>query len=145
MRYYLSLWVSNKSRKINSKLNHLQERSLTIFYNDYISSFQDLLKKGNSFKTHHKNVQSFAIELFKVEKGIANPILYDIFPLRPMDYNVRSQTNFSVSSVNITHFDLNSLQYFASKAWNMLPLELKNLNDVAIIKSENRLMGTKAM
>ena len=62
-----------------------------------------------------------------------------------MDYNLRSQTDFSVSSVNITQFDLNSLQYFASKVWNMLPLELKNLNDVAIFKSENRLMGTKAM
>ena len=145
MRYYLSLSVSNKSKKINSKLNHLQEPSLRIFYNDYISSFQDLLKKDNSFKIHHKNVQSFAIEHFKVEKGIANPILYDIFPLRPMDYNLRSQTDFSVSSVNITHFDLNSLQYFTSKVWNMLLLELKNLNDVAIFKSENRLMGTKAM
>ena len=37
---------------------------------------------------------------------------------------------FSVSSVNTTHFSLNSLRYFASKVWNIVQLELKNLNDV---------------
>ena len=79
--YYLLICMFH-SRKVNSKINHLQERSLRIVYNDYITSFEDLLKKDNSFKIHHKTIQSLAIELFKVEKGIANPILCDIFPLR---------------------------------------------------------------
>ena len=71
--YCLLIWMLH-SRKVNSKINHLQERSLRIIYNDYITSFEDLLKKDNSFKIHHKNIQSLAIEFFKVEKGIANPI-----------------------------------------------------------------------
>ena len=73
------------SRKVNSKINHLQERSLIMVYSDYITSFEDLLKKNNSFKTHHKNIQSLAIEHFKAKKGIADPILCDIFPLRSID------------------------------------------------------------
>ena len=95
-------------------------------------------KKDNSCEIHHKNIQSIAIELFKVEKGIANPILFDIFPLRSIDYNLRSQTDFSVSSVNTIHFGLNFPRYFASKVWNIVPFELKNLNDVEIFKSEIR-------
>ena len=68
------IWMFH-SRKVNSEINHLQERSLRIVYNDYITSFEDLLKKDNSFKIHWKNIQSLAIEPFKVKKGIANPIL----------------------------------------------------------------------
>ena len=46
---------------------------------DYTISFEDLLKKDNSFKIYHINIQSLAIDLLKVEKGITNPILCDIF------------------------------------------------------------------
>ena len=101
------------SSRVNSKINQLQKRSLKIVYNSYITSFEDLQKKDNSFKNRHKNIQSLARELFKVEKGIANSILYDIFPLRSIDYYLRSQIYFSVSSANINHFGLNSVQYFA--------------------------------
>ena len=114
------IWMFH-SRKLNSKINHLQERSLRSFYNDYITSFENLLKKDISFKIHHENIQSLAIELFKFRKGIANPILCNIFPLRSIDYNLRSQPDFFISSVNTTHFGLNSLRYFASKVWNMVP------------------------
>ena len=55
-----------------------------------------------------------------------------------MDYKLRSQVVFFVSFVNTTNFRLNSLRYFASKVWNIFPLELKNLNDVEMFKSEIR-------
>ena len=80
------------------------ERPLRIVYNDYITSFENLLKKNNSFKIHHKNIQLLAVELFKVEKRISNPILCDIFPLRLIDYKLRSQTDFSLSSINTCSF-----------------------------------------
>ena len=97
------------SKKVNSKINHLQERSLRIFDNDYITSFKDLLKKDNYFKIHHKNIQSLTIKLFKVEKEIVNPNLFNnIFPLRSIDYNLWPQTAFSASSINTTHFVSNS-------------------------------------
>ena len=75
------------SRKLNSKINYLQERSLRLVCNNYICSFEDLLKKDNSFKIHHKNILLLArnsepLELFKVENGIANPILCGTFLLR---------------------------------------------------------------
>ena len=125
------VWMSH-SGKVYSKINHLQEQFLSIIYNDYITQLKDLLKKDNSFRIHHKNIQLSAIELFEVEKGIDNPVLCNIiFPLRSIDYNLRPQATFSVSSVNTTHFGLNSFQYFASTIWNMVllfNLKLKNGN-----------------
>ena len=44
----------------------------------------------------------------------------------------------SLTSYSTTHFGLNSLRYSASKVWNMVLLELKNLNDVEIFKFEIR-------
>ena len=49
------IWMFH-SRKVNSKINHLQERSLRIVYNDYITSFEDLLKEDTSFKIHQKTI-----------------------------------------------------------------------------------------
>ena len=43
------------------------------------------------------------------------------FQTRKINYNVRSQTEFASNYVNTKTFDLNSLRYSASKAWNMIP------------------------
>ena len=56
--------------------------------------------------------------------------------MRYLDYNLRSQIDFSLSSLHTTDFGLNSLLYFAPKVWNMVPLELKILSDVEIFKFE---------
>ena len=87
------IWIFH-SREVNSKINHLQERSLRIVYNCYITSFEDLLKKNKNFNVHHQHIQSLAIELFKFEKGITRPILCGIFSLRSIEYDLRSQTDF---------------------------------------------------
>ena len=51
-------------RKVNREINHLQEISSRIVYDDYPSSFKDLLRKDNSFKIYHMNIQSLVIEVF---------------------------------------------------------------------------------
>ena len=43
-------------RSSNTQANHLHERALRIVYNDNESTFEDLLKKGNSVSIHHKNI-----------------------------------------------------------------------------------------
>ena len=64
-------------RKVNRKINHLHESSLRIVYKDYTSSFGDLLRQDISVIVHHRNIQSLAIELFKVNQFQANvPFLY---------------------------------------------------------------------
>ena len=68
------VWMFH-SRGLNNKINSLHERALRITYGVRSSSFEDLLKKGNSVSIHHWNIQALATELFKVENNIAPEIM----------------------------------------------------------------------
>ena len=67
------------SRQMNRKINHIHERALRLVYDDYESSFDDLLIKDNSVSIHHRNIQYVAIEMYKVMNNLAPPIMKEIF------------------------------------------------------------------
>ena len=64
--------------------------------------------------------------------------MYDIFQTRKINHNLRSQTDFPSICENTNKFGLNSLRYFASKVWSMVPLEIKNSESVEIFKTKIR-------
>ena len=51
-------------------------------------------------------------------------------------FKSRSKTDFLRNTVNTTKFGLNSLRHFASKVWNMIPIEIKNSSTVETFKSK---------
>ena len=110
------IWMFH-SKGGNNKIKHLHERSLRIVYKDNISFFEDLFKKDRLFTIHQRNIQSLAIELSRVKGNLSNNIMYDIFQTRKINYNLRSQKDLVF---------VNSLRYFPSKIWSMVPLEIKN-------------------
>ena len=103
------------STGVNNKINHLHERALRIIYKDNSSSFENLLEKDGSCSIHHRNIQSLAIELFKIKTNVSNDIIYDIFNTREIKYNLRSQTDFSGHCVNTNKFGINSLKFLRLK------------------------------
>ena len=84
--YWPLVWMFH-SRTVNKKIDHLHEMSLQIFYKDYISSFEDLLKRDKSVTIHHRNIQSLAKELFKVMQNLSSSVLCNIFQTRSISYN----------------------------------------------------------
>ena len=118
------------SRKLNAKINHIHERALRIVYKDNNSSFKELLRKDKSFCIHHRNIQSLAIELFKVKNNLSNRIMCDIFETRNFNNNLRSQTDFLRTRVNTSSFGLNSLNYLATKIWDIVPCDIKSTENL---------------
>ena len=60
----------------------------------------------------------------------------NILQTRTLTCNVRSQTDFARSFVNTSRFGLNSVSYFASKVWNILPSDIKNASNLHIFKNK---------
>ena len=68
-KYYSLIWMFC-SRKSNNKINRLHERSLRIVYNDYSSSFDELLSRDHSVLFHYQNIHRLAIEIYKVANDL---------------------------------------------------------------------------
>ena len=65
---YCPLVWMNHRRTLNNHMNGLHKRALSLAYNDFSSSFSELLEKNKSVTIHHHNFQTAAYEIFKVKK-----------------------------------------------------------------------------
>ena len=72
------VWMCH-SRKLNNKINRLQERALRIVYNDKSSTFYQLLEKDKSVTIHARNLQYLETEIFKVKIGISPIVVTKMF------------------------------------------------------------------
>ena len=77
------------SRRLNNRINHIHERTLRIIYQDYNSSFKELLRKDSSLTIHQRNLKMLVTEMFKVEIGYAPDIIKEIFEIDNRNYNFR--------------------------------------------------------
>ena len=53
------------SRRLNKRIDHIHERTLRIIYQDYNSSFKELLRKDSSLTIHQRNLKLLVTEMFK--------------------------------------------------------------------------------
>ena len=60
-------------------VNRLHGRCLHIVFSDNRSSIEDLLDKDKSVSVHFKNLETLALEMFKVAKNLSAPIVSEIF------------------------------------------------------------------
>ena len=106
-------------RRANSKINHIHERAPRIVYKNNVLLFEELVELDKSFKIHHRNVQSLAIELFEIKNNLSGIIMNNIFQPRAVRYNLSSQIDFPRPNVNSEHFGISSLRYMAVKVCDM--------------------------
>lgn len=122
---------------LNNKINRLHERCLRIVYNDKQSSFEELLNKDSSVSIHHRNIQSLAIEMYKVASGISPELLNEVFQLRGENhYNLRHTSQFIIPPVNTVFNGSESAFYLGPKILELIPSEVKQIGSLAGFKKE---------
>ena len=88
------VWALNRW-KLNERINHTHKRALRVVYMDFKSSFHDFLTAGNSLNIHHKNLQKFVTEVFKVKNSLS-PKLMNVFEFFEKPYSLQTNFEFQV-------------------------------------------------
>ena len=113
------------SRKLNNRINKIHERSLRLVYEDRASSFEELLIKDNCFTIHERNIQTLAIELYKVVNRISPELMSKVFPLKET-VKYCTKNIFATRNVHTVKYGTESLAHLGPKVWAIIPSELKN-------------------
>ena len=128
------------SRKMNKKINHMHERALRLVYNDYSSSFEELLSKDKSLSFHHRNIHQVAIEVYKSINGLSPPFMSEIFTHHDT-LGTRSGDKLVRPNINTVNKGDRSLNSFGPIVWNtMLPEQLKSCANLATFKHSLRFI-----
>ena len=96
-----------------------------------------MLEKDASNSIHHRNLQVFATEIYKVRKGLSPAIKTELFEHKEENYyNLRNNAEFAISAIRTVYHGSESISYLGPKIWNILPDRLKNANSLETFKSE---------
>ena len=71
-------------------INRVHERAFKVILSDDLSDFKSLLQNNRNIRSHHENIQSLMIEMFKTKNELAPPIMDSMFERRNEPYNLRN-------------------------------------------------------
>ena len=77
----------------NNRINKLLERTLRFAYDDYKTSFSDLLAKDGSFTVHHIYIQTLLLAMHKTKHNLSQSCLKDLFSAVNGNYNTEIETS----------------------------------------------------
>ena len=84
------------------KMEKVQERALRIVYEDFSSSYEDLLQKTGLPSLHIRRMRIMAIEFFKILNEMCPPVLSNLVQKRSSSYNFRYTNILQVPTVKTT-------------------------------------------
>ena len=91
-------------------------------------TIKELLEKDDSVSVHIRNVQTLAIEMYKVVNGGSPEIMKEIFRIREENgYNLRHQNTFTHPIVNSVYNGTETVSFLGPKIWELIPTEIKEL------------------
>ena len=136
LSYCPLVWTFHK-RNINTRINNLHFRALRMVYREETSTFEELLERDGSVTIHQRNLQFLAIEMFKVEKGLAPIFMNEIFPKNKNkgSENVSSNTRANAIFYNSSHpktvnYRLDTLRCLGPKIWQLVPREIREITSL---------------
>ncbi len=102
-----------------------QERALRFVYKDYVSTYKELLAKGNHSMFYINRIRIIVTELYKALNELSPKYLQDMIEKCDCDYNLRASSLLTKPKCNNVSYGLNSSRYMGPKIWNSLTNYIK--------------------
>ena len=112
-------------KKHGHKLEKLQERALRFVFNDFTSTYSDLLNKSGKKELTVILIRSIAEQVYKVLNDKAKPIDPSFFKRTTSPYSLRYQNKLMLPSFKTIKYGKYSFKYMGAFIWNSLPEETK--------------------
>ena len=96
---------------VNNELNRTHKRALRILFNDYTSTFNELLHRGNECTIHQKNLLKLMLEVYNSLIQQNPSILWDVFHEKDNNYNLRSRNLLMLPRTKTTTYGNDSLSF----------------------------------
>ena len=116
------------------KIEKVQERALRFTFNDFESTYDELLQRANLHTLETDRVRKMMSEISKAVNLQAPKFMSDLFTLRESTYDLRGKHKLIVPCVKTTTYGLHSLSYYGPKIWNKLPDPLCDCQDTDKLK-----------
>ena len=88
----------------------------------------------NFVSTYHRKLQDLATKRFKIQRNLSQDILREKFVPKISLYNLRRDNTFEIRHVYSVSHSTKSQSYPCPKIWNLLALELKQLESLEVFK-----------
>ena len=91
-------------------------------YDDFKSTYEELLNKSNIPFLHIKRIRTMAVDTFRILNNMSPPVLSDLVRIWDCSsYNFRYQNVLQVPQVRTTKYGKKSFRLAAAVLWNSFP------------------------
>ena len=118
--YCPNIWLFH-GKVTNKLINRIQKRALRAVYNDFDSSFDDLLQKGDHQTLHQINLKQLIVKVFACVNKQSPEILHDIFTGDYSHHDLRINNRLKLPMTKTLTYGVHSFAYRGSATWNALP------------------------
>ena len=125
-------FCTNKNSK---KLEKVQERALRFVYEDYNSSYEELLQKAKVPSLQIRRMRTMALETYKIINKLAPVCLHDLVHMKNSKYSFRYNNILEIPQIKSTRYGKKSFRFAAPTLWNSLPDHFRTENSFSQFNS----------
>ena len=130
---YCAALLHFSNKKLKDKIERTVYRGLKLVFNDYKSTYDELLKRANMDSLELQRQKAIITEMYKCLKGIGPEYLRDVFNFRS---NGRRGPIFDEPRVRTAKFGTHSLRAYGPKLWNRLHIDIRTAENLTYFKTQ---------